>query len=52
METKTVNLNANPFAIPANCNKSNPSPAYPAFKALSLWLLEEEGRVFRGISAA
>ena len=42
METKTVNLSVNPFAIPANCNKSNPSPAYPAFKALSLWLFVEE----------
>ena len=42
METKTVNLSVNSFYIPANCNKSNPSSAYPAFKALSLWLFEEE----------
>ena len=32
----------NPFAIPSNCNKNNPSPAYPALKALSLYFFEEE----------
>lgn len=32
----------NPFVIPSNCNKNNPAPAYPAFKALSLRLFEEE----------
>ena len=39
----TITSTVNPFAIPANCNKSNPSPAYPAFKALSIWIAEAEG---------
>ena len=38
----TITSTVNPFTIPTNCNKSNPSPAYPAFKALSLWLFKEE----------